>query len=120
MKPTTEGSNAINFDMVCMSYGKENERGLKVVEGATKNSIFNEEMEIKAEDSEMRKDSTIQTASGRIITFEENAFEKLKENRKLKAKKGNVVDFVEKATENSKNIKSLEKGKAKRTSREAR
>ena len=48
MKPTTEGLIA-NFDMVCISFDKEKEkRGIKVVQGATKNSIFNEEMNIKS------------------------------------------------------------------------
>lgn len=113
MKPTTEGSSAINFDMVCMSFGKENERGLKVVQGATKNSIFNEEMEIRAEDSKMREDNTIELANGKIIKFEDKAFETIKRNRKLKAEKGNVIDFVEK----NKNIVKLEERKTKRASR---
>lgn len=92
MKPTTEGSVA-NFDIVCMSFGKENERGLKVIQGASKNSIFDEEMIIKAEDGKLMKNNTIQLANGNIIKFEEKAFEKLKENRKLKAEKGTIVNF---------------------------
>lgn len=82
MKPTTEGSNAINFDMVCMSFSKENERGLKVVQGATKNSIFDEEMLIKAEDGKLMENNTLKSANGNIISFEEKAFEKVKENNK--------------------------------------
>lgn len=117
MKPTTEGSNTINFDMVCMSFGKEKERGLKVVQGATKNSIFNEEVEIKAEDSKMREDNTIETANGKIIKFKERTFEKIKVNRKLKAEKGIVLNFEENVKEKNKNIQDYGKIKARRTSR---
>ena len=81
MKPTTEGSSAINFDILCMSFGKENERGLKVVQGASKNSIFDEEMVIKAENGTLRENNTLESANGNIIKFEEKAFEKLKENK---------------------------------------
>lgn len=98
MKPTTEGSSAINFDMVCMSFGKENERGLKVVQGASKNSIFDEEMEIRAEISEIREDNTVKTANGNIINFEEKAFETVKENRQLVKEKGTIINFEERKT----------------------
>lgn len=81
MKPTTEGSIA-NFDIVCMSFGKEKERGLKVVQGASKNSIFDEEMTIKVENGVLRKNNTLQSENGNVIKFEEKAFEKLQENRK--------------------------------------
>lgn len=95
MKPTTEGSNAINFDIVCMSFGKEKERGLKLVQGAEKNSLFNEEMIIKAENSELRKDNKLQLANGEIINFEEKAFVTIKQNRKdrkTKHKKATKTD----------------------------
>lgn len=92
MKPTTEGLIA-NFDIVCMSFGKENERGLKVIQGASKNSIFNEEMLIKAEDGKLMENNTLKTENGNIIKFKEKAFEKLKENRKLKAEKGTTINF---------------------------
>lgn len=98
MKPTTEGSSAINFDMVCMSFGKEKERGLKVVQGASKNSIFDEEMEIRAEISEIREDNTVKTANGNIIKFEEKAYEIVKENRDLVKQKGTIINFEERKT----------------------
>lgn len=98
MKPTTEGSSAINFDMVCMSCGKEKERGLKVVQGASKNSIFDEEMEIRAEISEIREDNTVKTANGNIIKFEEKAYEIVKENRDLVKQKGTIINFEERKT----------------------
>ena len=98
MKPTTEGSSAINFDMVCMSFGKEKERGLKVVQGASKNSIFDEEMEIRAEISEIRADNTVKTANGNIIKFEEKAYEIVKENRDLVKQKGTIINFEERKT----------------------
>lgn len=95
MKPTIEGSNAMNFDMVCMSFDKQKERGLKVVQGASKNSIFDENMAIIAEDSELRSNDTIKTKSGNIIKFEQKAFAKVKENRKSKQEKGIVFNFVQ-------------------------
>ncbi len=95
MKPTTEGSNAMNFDMVCMSFDKEKERGLKVVQGASKNSIFDENMNIIAEESELRSNNTLKTKSGNIIKFEEKAFEKVKQHRKYKEEKGIVVNYEE-------------------------
>ncbi len=110
MKPTTEGSKG-NFDMVCISFEKEKERkGLKVVQGASKNSIFNEDMNIKAEDSELRENNTLKTASGNIIKFEEKAFEILKRNRKLKEEKGNTIDFEERKQIINNNKKGQERG----------
>lgn len=95
MKPTTEGSNAINFDILCMSFGKENERGLKVLQGASKNSIFDEEMVIKAESGSLRANNTLETATGNIISFNDKAFEIVKENfksRKTKSKRVSKID----------------------------
>lgn len=94
MKPTTEGSKG-NFDIVCMSFGKTKEKDLEVVQGATKNSIFNEDMIIKVEDGELRENNTIQSANGNIIKFKEKAFEIVKRNRKLKAERGIVTNFEE-------------------------
>ena len=109
MKPTTEGSIA-NFDMVCISFDKEKEkRGIKVVQGATKNSIFNEEMMIKVENGELTENNILKSENGNIIKFENNAFKILKRNRKMKAQKGMVYNFeVEKRARNSK--KEQERG----------
>lgn len=93
MKPTTEGSNA--FDILCMSFNKEKERGLEVVQGGSKNCIFDEGMFIEAEDGEIRSNDTLKTTKGTIIKFEEKAFERVKRNRKLKNEKGIVVNFEE-------------------------
>ncbi len=95
MKPTIEGSVAMNFDMVCMSFDKQKERGLEVIQGASKNSIFDEDMTIIAEDSELRSNDTIKTKKGNIIKFEQKAFTKVKQNRKLKQERGIVVNFEE-------------------------
>ena len=94
MKPTTEGSIA-NFDIVCMSFGKGKERGLKVIQGAQKNSIFNEEMFINVEDGCLKENNTVQSANGNIIKFEEKAFETVKRNRKQKAENGIIFNFEE-------------------------
>jgi hypothetical protein len=92
MKPTTEGSK-VNFDIECMSFGDEKERSLKITEGASKNSIFNENMIINTEDGELRANNTYYSVSGKIIKFQDNAFKRVKSNRKQKAEKGIVTNF---------------------------
>jgi hypothetical protein len=92
MKPTTEGSQ-VNFDIECMSFENEKEIVLKIIEGASKNSIFNEEMIINAEDGELRANNTLCSESGKIIKFEDNSFKTVKSNRKQKAEKGIVTNF---------------------------
>lgn len=91
MKPTTEGSSVINFDILCISFGKDKDRGLKVVQGASKNLIFDEEMSIKAEDCTLRKNNTLETVSGNIITLNDKAFETVQENRKTRKTKSKKV-----------------------------
>ena len=81
MNLATEGSSTINFDIVCLSFGKDKERGLKVVQGASKNSIFDEKMELKAERGTLRENDTLQSANGKIIEFKKGSFETLKESR---------------------------------------
>lgn len=92
MKPTTEGLVSRNFDIVCMSFEKENERGLKVVQGAEKNSLFNEEMIIKAEDGQLRSNNTLESANGSIIKFANNAFETIKQNTKSRKTENTKAD----------------------------
>lgn len=77
MKPTIEGSNVMNFYM----FVKENERGIKTNEGASITELDGEVI-IKVEDGELREDNTLQSANGKIINFEDKAFEILKESRK--------------------------------------
>ncbi|MCI8362309.1 MAG: hypothetical protein HFJ41_04130 [Clostridia bacterium] len=97
MKPTIEGSNARNFneEMAFISLNKKIERGFNVIQGASKNSIFDEGMTIIAEDSELRSNNTLKTKNGNIIKFEEKAFEKVKQHRKNKEEKGIVVNYEE-------------------------
>jgi len=81
MRPAIEGSNAI--DLLCLSFVKENEKGLTVVPGgaASKESNILENIEIKVENSELRSNNTLQTENGKIIKFDDKAFEKVKENK---------------------------------------
>lgn len=79
MKTATQGSNALKFDIVCLSFDKEQEKGLKVIQGASKNSEFDEKMSIKVENGALRSNNTIQSENGNIIVFKENAFKDLKE-----------------------------------------
>lgn len=115
MKPTTEGSRAVNFDMVCMSFGKEQERGLKVVQGAAKNSIFNEDMELKAEDGILRENDTIESASGKIVEFKKGTYKKVKQNRKMKSEKGIILNYEEKVARKSNKIVSYEEEVTKKS-----
>lgn len=108
MKPTTEGSKVDNFDMVCMSFGKEQERGLKVVQGAAKNSIFNEDMELRAEDGQLNENDTIELSNGKIIEFKKGAYKRIKQNRKMKAERGMILNYEEKVARKSK--KEQERG----------
>lgn len=108
MKPTTEGSKVDNFDMVCMSFGKEQERGLKVVQGAAKNSIFNEDMELRTEDGQLNENDTIELANGKIIEFKKGAYKRIKQNRKMKAERGMILNYEEKVARKSK--KEQERG----------
>lgn len=82
MRPTTEGLSASNFYMTCMSFDKGNQKGLEVVQGAYKESIFDENMIINAEHSSLREDNKLQTAKGEIINFKKDAFEIVKINEK--------------------------------------
>ena len=125
MKQTTEVSKMIDFDMVCMSFGKEKERGLKVVQGAEKNSIFDEGMMINAEDGELKENDTLKLANGNIIKFEERAFKILKNNRKQKEEKGIVLNYQKEAErvrnrKTKKDIDNTETGKSHREARESR
>ena len=81
MNLATEGTSAVNFDIVCLSFGKDKEKGLKVVQGASKNSIFDEKMDIRAERSSLRENDTLELDNGNIIEFKKGAFAKLQENR---------------------------------------
>lgn len=42
-----------NYDVVCMSFGKENERGIEVVEANKKDSFLEQTMEIQAVECSM-------------------------------------------------------------------
>lgn len=108
MKPTTEGSKD-NYEMICISFGKEKQRGLKVERGSKKENIFDETMFLNAENGELMENNTLKLANGNIINFEERAFKTVKRNRKMKEQNGVVYNFeVEKKARNSK--KEQERG----------
>lgn len=108
MKPTIEGLQD-NFEMVCISFAKENKRSIKVERGNKKENIFDETKFINAEDGELTENNTLKTANGNIINFEERAFQIVKRNRRMKERKGIVYNFeVEKKAKASK--KAQERG----------
>ncbi len=108
MKPTIEGSQD-NFEMVCISFAKENKRSIKVERGNQKENIFDETKFINAEDGELTENNTLKSANGNIINFGEKAFETVKRNRKMKQQKGIIYNFeIEKKTRTSK--KGQERG----------
>lgn len=108
MKPTIEGSQD-NFEMVCISFAKENKRSIKVERGSQKENIFDETKFMNAEDGELTENNTLELSNGNIIEFEEKAFQIVKRNRKMKQQKGIVYNFeIEKKTRTSK--KGQERG----------
>lgn len=59
------------FDIVCMSFGKENERGIKVISSGEKDSFLSETMEIKATNCRLED-----------MNFTREQLKTLEENRK--------------------------------------
>ena len=83
METTREGQ-VINFTIRAMSWLKGKERGIEVIEGATKDSVFDDKMEIKAQEGSLRSNDTIETESGKIIKFKDNSFNRVKHNREVR------------------------------------
>ena len=83
MENTAEGQ-VINFTIRAMSWLKGKERGIEVIEGATKDSVFDDKMEIKAQEGDLRSNDTIETENGKIIEFKDNSFKTLKHNRETR------------------------------------
>ena len=77
MNRTIEDSK--QFDVVCMSFGKEKQKGIEVVEAGEKDSFILQTMEIKAENCELLKNGNLKTEGGKnIINFADYA--KVKNN----------------------------------------
>lgn len=82
MKPTIEGSNIKKFDIRAITFEKGRERGIEVIEGAQKNSIFDDEMELKAQKGELQSNDTLVSINGKLVVFPKESFNTLKNNRK--------------------------------------
>ena len=82
MNPTTKDLNIKKFDIRAISFEKGKQRGIEVIEGAQKNSIFNDEMEIIAQKSELQSNDTLLTKNGQVIVFPKESFNTLKNNIK--------------------------------------
>ena len=65
MNRTIEDSKG--FDIVCMSFGKEPEREIEVVEAGEKDSFLKETMEIKTGNCELLKNGNLEMETGNII-----------------------------------------------------
>lgn len=76
MNHTIEDSK--NYDVVCISFGKEKERGIEVTENGSKDSFLEQTMEIKAKSSELQSNGRLK--GNNIHKF--NDYKKLKENNK--------------------------------------
>lgn len=74
MNQTTADSQ--EYDVICMSFGKEIEKGIDVVEADKKDSFLMEAMEIKAGDCELKD-----------MGFSKAQIETLLENRKARKTK---------------------------------
>jgi hypothetical protein len=80
MKEATEGSNTVVFDFECLTFGKDKEKGLKVVQGASKSTIFNEKMEIQTYEGELKANNELDSNTGRTIQFPEGTFKTIVKN----------------------------------------
>ncbi len=65
-----------NYDVVCISFGKENEKGIKVTEANKKDSFLEQTMEIKAVTCNMDE-----------MNFSKEQKQKVLENRKARKTK---------------------------------
>ena len=109
MKPTTDDSIIIDFELRSISFEKGNARGLEVVEGALKESISiakaisNEEMEIKAEEGDLFENNTLKSVSGKITKFPENSYNKIIKNARKRGT-GKVIEISSKTDFDERNI----------------
>ena len=71
MKPSNEGSR--KFDIVCMSFGKELEKGIKEVQVGKKDTFLMETMEIK-----------VGNCTARDMNFSKDQMKMLIENREVR------------------------------------
>ena len=82
MSRTIEDSKK-GFDVVCMSFGKERERGIEVVEADKKDSFIIESMEIKTgncslDDMKFSKEQIVQLIASRKVRKTINALARMK------------------------------------------
>ena len=105
MNRTTADSR--DYDVVCMSFAKEKQRGIEVVEAGEKDNLFEENMIIHTENSEILENGTMKTEAGKIINFaqvKENKDKRMTSFAIEKAKReGKIKDFMkQKATRKEK------------------
>lgn len=100
MNRTIEDSKG--FDIVCMSFGKEQEKGIKLVKAGKKDSFIEaDSMEIKAGDCELLENGNLEKENGNIIVnfadykqAKENNNNRITEFAIQQAKReGKLVDF---------------------------
>lgn len=113
MNQTTADSEKI--DVVCMSFGKEPQKGLEVVEAGEKDSFLLETMEITVGKSELLENGNLKVENGNnIINFGDYA--QLKKNNQTritdfaleKAKReGKIVDLKTKKTRKQKDTERI-------------
>lgn len=82
MKKATEDSNTIVFDFECLTFGKDKEKGLKVVQGASKSTIFNEKMELQTYEGDLKSNNELDSETGKTIKFPEGTFKVIIKNNK--------------------------------------
>lgn len=78
MNQTSGGSK---FDIVFMSFGKENQKGIAVESAGEKDTIFNDNMAITAENSKLLENGNLETQKGNIIVNFAD-YKKARENNK--------------------------------------
>lgn len=69
-----------NYDVICISFGKENEKGIQVTEAKKKDSFLEQTMEIQAVTCNMEE-----------MKFSKEQKERILENRKVRRTKSTLL-----------------------------
>lgn len=72
------------LEIVCVSFNKENERGIEVASAGREDNIFENKMEIPVESAKLQSNDTIITSRGITIKFPPKSYKNLKSNREAR------------------------------------
>ena len=81
----TTGNRKKNFEFDCLTFGKDKEKGLKVIQGASKSTIFDEKLEINTHEGDLNSNNELESETGKFIQYKEGTYkEVVKNNRQRK------------------------------------